>query len=71
MDFKLININTVELVESIVQSAVPYAETKGLSIVFDTSDEEIYTALDPNKIDRIILNLLSNAIKFSHKGGIF
>lgn len=70
MDFKLININTVELVESIVQSAVPYAETKGLSIVFDTSDEEIYTTLDPNKIDRIILNLLSNAIKFSHKGGI-
>lgn len=69
MDFRLTNINAVELVESIVQSAIPYAETRSLNIVFDTSDEEIYTAVDPNKIDRIILNLLSNAIKFSKKGG--
>lgn len=69
MDFRPVNINAVELIESIVESAVPYAETRELNIIFDTTDEEIYMSLDPNKIDRIVLNLLSNAIKFSKRGG--
>lgn len=69
MEFKAININAVELVESITQSVIPHAKTKDLEVIFDTTEEEIYMAVDPNKIDRIILNLLSNAIKFSKKGG--
>lgn len=63
------NCNIVSLVEEITQSVVPYAEHKGLSLVFDTEEEEILTAVDIDKLERIILNLLSNAIKFTGPGG--
>jgi len=36
---------------------------------FDTLEEEIITAVDVDKIERIILNLLSNAVKFTNPGG--
>lgn len=70
MEINLKNINAVNLVESIVLSIVPYAESKNIDVVFDTTDEEIFMALDWEKIERVILNLLSNAIKFSKDRGI-
>ena len=54
----------------ITESVSPFVEQKGLSIEFDTLDEEIITAVDIDKIERIILNLLSNAIKFTNPGGM-
>ena len=39
------------------------------NIIFDTIEEEIITACDPDQIERIILNLLSNAMKFTSHGG--
>lgn len=65
----LTNINIVCLVEEITQSVVPYIEQKGLSLLFDTEEEEVIIAVDIDKIERIILNLLSNAIKFTPTGG--
>jgi len=64
-----VNVNIVYLIEEITQSVAPYAEQKGLSLEFDTETEEIITAVDIDKIERIILNLLSNAIKFTPCGG--
>lgn len=61
--------NIVELVENITLSTVSYAESKGISIVFDTSDEEIYISCDSDLIERIILNLLSNSVKYGKDGG--
>ncbi|WP_346931273.1 sensor histidine kinase [Clostridium sp.] len=61
--------NIVEVVEDITMSVIEYASARGISIVFDTNEEEIYMPLDSEKLDRIILNLLSNAIKFTPKGG--
>ncbi len=66
----LVNCNIVYLVEEITQSVAPYAKNKGISLEFDTESEEIYTAVDIDKIERIILNLLSNAIKFTPAGGL-
>jgi len=65
----LVNCNIVYLVEDITSSVIPYVEQKGLSLEFDTLDEEIITAVDVDKIERIILNLLSNAVKFTNPGG--
>jgi two-component system, cell cycle sensor histidine kinase PleC len=65
----LSNCNIVYLVEEMAQSIAPYAEQKNLSLEFDTEFEEITTAVDIDKIERIILNLLSNAIKFTPSGG--
>ncbi len=65
----LTNCNVVLLIDDIVQSVAPYAEQKGLSLLFDTECEEIITAIDMCKMERIMLNLLSNAIKFTPPGG--
>ncbi len=65
----LVNCNIVYLVEEITQSVAPYAKNKSITLEFDTESEEIYTAVDIDKVERIILNLLSNAIKFTPAGG--
>lgn len=69
LNLKLENINIVEVVENIVLSTVDYVENKNISLIFDTEEEEIYTAVDYDKIERVVLNLLSNAIKFTKSDG--
>lgn len=61
--------NIVYLVENIVFSMVSYAESKNISIIFDTEIEDIYIKCDPNLIERIVLNILSNSIKYSKDNG--
>lgn len=63
------NVDIVRLIENITMSVADYIETKGLSIKFDTSEEEKIIACDAEKMERIILNLLSNAVKFTPSGG--
>ncbi|MDP4092236.1 MAG: HAMP domain-containing sensor histidine kinase [Bacillota bacterium] len=65
----MVNCNIVYLTEEITQSVVPYAVQKELTLEFDTDVEEIRTAVDVDKIERILLNLLSNAIKFTPPKG--
>ena len=65
LNLNLENINIVDIIENIVVSTAPLANSKSLNLVFDTNDEFIYMAIDIDKIERIILNLISNAIKFS------
>ncbi|WP_291580115.1 sensor histidine kinase [Clostridium sp. UBA6640] len=69
LNLKLENINIVEVVENIALSTIDYVENKNISLIFDTEEEEIYTAVDYDKIERVVLNLLSNAIKFTKSGG--
>ena len=64
-----VKCNIVEIVEAIAVSTAEYAGTKGINLVFDTSQEEIILYCDLDCIERIILNLISNAIKFTHRGG--
>lgn len=61
--------NIVQIVEDTVMSTVDLAKRFNIEIIFDTSDEEINTYIDANKIERSILNLLSNSIKFTPSGG--
>ncbi len=68
-ELKLENLNVVEVVENIVLASVDYSTCKNIDLVFDTEEEEIITAIDKDKIERVILNLLSNAIKFTGSGG--
>ncbi|MEG6612892.1 HAMP domain-containing sensor histidine kinase [Pseudoclostridium thermosuccinogenes] len=63
------NCNIVYIVEEITQSISPYSESKGLNLVFDTDVEEVITAIDIDKMEKVMLNLLSNAIKFTPPGG--
>ncbi len=60
--------NIVEVVEEVVLSVVPFADTKGIEILFDTENEEIWTVIDVEQVERMVLNIMSNAIKFSRAG---
>ncbi|WP_257431346.1 ATP-binding protein [Metaclostridioides mangenotii] len=66
---KLASYNIVEVVEDLFMKIEPYSSRKGLSIVFDTEEEEINTYIDKLEFERIMLNLLSNCIKFTDYGG--
>ncbi len=66
-DIKLQNLNIVEVIEETVLATVDYAYCKNIDVIFDTEEEEIITAIDKHKIERVILNLLSNSIKYSNE----
>lgn len=63
------NKDIVNEIENITMSIIPYAESKGVEVIFDTDEEERIIAFDPDKIERIMLNLLSNALKFTNERG--
>lgn len=70
LELSMEKCNIVNLIEDITLSVIPYIQSKGLELVFDTDIEEKIMCCDPDKIERIVLNLLSNAIKFSNPPGI-
>lgn len=63
------NENIVDVVEDVTMSVVDLANSYDIEIIFDTEEEEMITAIDRSKIERIMLNLLSNSIKFTNDGG--
>lgn len=66
-DLKLVNI--VSLVEDLTESVINFAKNKNINITFDTEKEEIYTLVDIEFVERIVLNVLSNAIKYNKENG--
>ena len=63
-------INIVEKVEDITKTIIDYASFKGIEVIFDTVEEEIFCSCDEDSIERIVLNLISNAIKYNEYGGL-
>lgn len=68
LNLNLSNHNIINVTEEITLSVSEYIESKGVALIFDTNVEEKVMAIDPDKIERIMLNLLSNAIKFTNTG---
>ena len=62
-------VNIVNLVEEITLSVLNYAEDKNIELVFDTEQEEIYSLIDTDLMEKIMLNILSNSIKYNKKNG--
>ena len=69
-ELKPLNCNIVALIENIVLSVADHIENKKRQIIFDTTEEEIITSCDPDKIETIMLNLLSNCVKFTKDNGL-
>ena len=62
-------LNIVNIVENTTMSILSFAEMKGINVIFDTEEEELFVYADKDLIERTILNLLSNAIKYSEENG--
>lgn len=69
LKLKPVNCDLDLLLEEIVQSVMPYAVQRQLNLYYNKPPEAIPTAVDIEKMERIMLNLLSNAIKFTKPGG--
>lgn len=63
-------VNIVEKVEDVTKSIIDYASFKGIEVIFDTVEEEIFCFCDEDSIERVVLNLISNAIKYNEYGGM-
>lgn len=69
LKFNPVNCNLADTVKDILQSVLPFAQQKNLTLEYDPQNDDIVTAIDPEKFERIMLNLLSNAIKFTPENG--
>lgn len=67
MSLKKMNIN--QTVGGLVNSMTHMANMKGIELVNNILDDEVFVDVDESSIEKIILNLLNNAIKFTPKEG--
>ena len=56
-------------VEAAIESVLPSAQAKGLTVEREVDPEVGAAAVDPARIQQVVSNLLSNAIKFTPRGG--
>ena len=56
-------------VASMVESAIPSAEKKGIDLILETDKDIQPIYFDREKVEKIFFNLLSNALKFTPKVG--
>jgi signal transduction histidine kinase len=67
-EFKL-ELNDYELNSAIKQAMNSFdfqLREKGIELVFNTTHEDIFVRLNPDKFNSVLSNLISNAIKFSN-----
>lgn len=69
MDINLQNVDIVKLIREICFSISEYLNHKNITFEFCSNVDKKVIAIDPYKLENIILNLLSNAAKFTQPGG--
>lgn len=62
------NGNVAAFISGICERNARYAESKGIKLVYECSEEDFEMDFVPEMMVRIVQNLLSNALKFSGKG---
>lgn len=68
MSFRYFKIN--DLVLPLLDELKPFAEQKGLELVYTTSRENLKVFGDKNKLKQALSNLLQNAIKYTEQGKV-
>jgi signal transduction histidine kinase len=60
----------LSFVRRTINTALPAAEKKSLTLALEAGEKIPDFFYDPEKMEDVLLNLLSNALKFTQKGGI-
>lgn len=69
LDANLVLDNIVEFIEDYINSLSTYINNKGINVLFDTNEEEVYVYFDKEMMQRVILNLVANSLKFTEENG--
>lgn len=68
-DLVMVDVATVELVDSAVAAVEPLAVASGVAIVVDDGTDGGSIRVDPERFERALVNLVGNAVKYSTSGG--
>jgi signal transduction histidine kinase/ligand-binding sensor domain-containing protein/DNA-binding response OmpR family regulator len=69
MELKAEQHNIVSFLKSLFYSFESLAESKKISLRFESSYENIPVVFEPDKMEKVFYNLVSNAFKFTGSGG--
>lgn len=70
-ELERLDFNPHEAVETVAELLAERAETKGIELLTEISDQVPLAARgDPNRLRQILINLVSNAIKFTDRGEV-
>jgi signal transduction histidine kinase/AraC-like DNA-binding protein/ligand-binding sensor domain-containing protein len=67
VNFQMVNI--AQMVEHRVMMFESFAQQKNVTLSIITDEEDFFSGVDVNMMEKVVDNLLSNAIKYSHENG--
>ena len=70
LKMKLEKVNLCQIVEDSANTFRVMAQTRGLELIEEVKEAEIYVSGDSDQLSRVFANLLSNAIKYTEKGRV-
>jgi PAS domain S-box-containing protein len=70
MRIKLEKVNLERVIQSALDSVLPTAEAKAISLKFSVETNKTYVLGDASRLHQVVWNLLSNALKFTPEGGL-
>ncbi len=66
---QLIQADIIQYIQFFCKNMLASAQTKGISLHFTSSIDELFMDFDPHKMEEVLSNLLSNAIRYTEEGG--
>lgn len=69
MDLKIHEVDIVSFIRNYISSVHSAAESKGITMDFDSRSDGLHLHIDIEKMDKIVMNLFSNSLKFTDRGG--